>query len=657
MKPFRCEGAAFTLRTPVVLGAAIILAACNGGPVQKSSSSADSSSVATESSSVAFSSSSLPSSSSVASSSSEISSEQSSSEVSSSSLPAPVMKEVVVPRTTCPQPPENLSAEGGSWPAHHAISDYPVPQYDTVAMFKDYMKPQSAVEHRGVVMQWSMHTPFQADQNPDAKYPLVVYLHGGAEARIEGNGPGFLDNRHAKNFFASNTSLLTVENQERFPAYIIAPYCDGKANQGTRCSFGAAEWASNGYGAINAQLNGDGSPYGAAVEKLIEDLIEQQQVDPARIYVTGPSMGGGGSWDIAARRPDLIAASIPLAGHPLSDSALQILADHKVPVWSHHGASDNTNGYDAANRAIESLANKGGCAWQTTYFPSNNLGDDDPGDSDPSDATHNIWARAYTNPDFWPWVFSIAQPTETQLGYPDSSSSAGSAFEGETLGANNHYDAPKAAAAPVIDGEIDDVWSAADWMAMDVAWTQDFGFQAMTPPQNSQDFSGRYKAVWTEEHLYLLFEILDEHTHISGGGQTWQGDTIEIFLDEDQSGGNHEHDFNAFAYHIGYSKIIEDTGGNIDGHVTVEIKTEGNHHIWEMAIEIYTEHNGYNQTEQEAARVTLEAGKIMGFTPSYIDNDDNGGREHFMSSVDTVGHQTNQGYISADHFGSIALVQ
>ena len=646
MNPFRCEGAAFTLRTSVVLGAAIFLAACNGGPVQKSSSSADSSSVTAESSSVAISSSlsssSTSSFSSVESSSSEISSEQSSSGVSSSSLPAPVMKEVVVPRTTCPQPPENLSAEGGSWPAHHAISDYPVPQFDTVAMFKDYMKPQSAVEHRGVVMQWSMHTPFQADQNPDAKYPLVVYLHGGAEARIEGNGPGFLDNRHAKNFFASNNSLLTVENQERFPAYIIAPYCDGMANQGTRCSFGAAEWASNGYGAINAQLNGDGSPYGGAVEKLIEDLIEQQQVDPARIYVTGPSMGGGGSWDIAARRPDLIAASIPLAGHPLSDNALQILADQKVPVWSHHGASDNTNGYDAANRAIESLANKGGCAWQTTYYPSNNLGDDDPGDTDPSDATHNIWARAYTNPDLWPWVFSIAQPTETQLVYPDEDGSNG--FEGETLDANNHYDAPKASAAPNIDGEIDDVWNEAPWMAMDVAWT---GFGNLTAPQSDDDYRGRYKVIWDENNLYLLFEINDDVID-TNSNDYWDRDTIEIFIDEDDSGGGHEFNTNAFAYHISHEGDVRDKV-NIDGHVEVQIRREGTVSTWEIQLGVYDEQNN---------RVTLDSSRpMMGFTPSYIDNDDGGQRDHFMSSVDTDGHQNNQGYQNADAFGSLSLVE
>lgn len=636
MKPFRCEGAAFTLRTSVVLGAAIFLAACNGGPVQKSSSSADLSSVAAESSSVALSSSSVPSSSSVASSSSDISSEQSSSEASSSVQL--IEKQVIVPRTECPPaPPE---PDYGSWPANYAEAAYPS-THDTVRNFKELMAAQPAFNETGIDLPWNLHEPRQASEDPDARFPLVVYIHGGAERGSDPNAANVhLNNRHAKNFFASANSLLTPEHQEQFPAYIVAPLCN--------CQFYGNEWASNGGANFNMQDNP--SRYGEAALALIEKLIKEKQIDPARIYVTGPSMGGGGSWEFAVRRPDLFAAAIPLAGHPPSTSDLAKLRETLVPVWSNHGEGDGNNPIGDAQNAVDYVSQGGGCAWISRY--PKGTGADDPADSDPSDAPHNIWARAYTNPDFWPWIFSIAQPTETQLVYPDEE--GGNVFEGETLDANNHYDAPKATAAPVVDGEIDDVWSGAPWMAMDVAWT---GFENLTPPDDNQDFAGRYKAVWTEEHLYLLFEILDETIHLAGGGQTWTGDTVEIFLDEDQSGGQHAHDFNAFAYHVGYGKLVEDMGGNIDGHVTVEIKTEGNRHIWEMAIEIYAEHSGYNQTEQEEARVTLEAGKTMGFTPSYIDNDDNGGREHFMSSVDTEGHQNNQGYISADDFGSITLVQ
>lgn len=546
---------------------------------------------------------------------------------------------------------------GGSWaPAFAHATDH---SQDTVANFKDLMIEQPKFAHGNVAMAWALHKPFQGEQNPDLTFPLVIYLHGGAEARLDHNNAAFLDNRHAKSFFASSNSLLTAENQENKPAYIVAPFCDGKTSQGKPCAFGNAEWASNGYGAINAQLKGEGSPYGAAVEALVEQLIATQPIDRARIYVTGPSMGGGGSWDIAARRPDLIAAAVPLAGHPLSNTSLEILAEHKVPVWSHHGEQDNTNSYSAAKNAIESLAQKGGCAWQSTYIPSQNLSDDDPADSDPSDATHNIWARAYTNPELWDWVFKQKQPRFGEVVASSSStttssvtsSSVSSIDNSQTLLAANSYRAPKASVAPVIDGAIDAVWDNAPWMEMSIAWI----FEQLTQPDSNVDFSGKYKALWTEDHIYLLFDITDDI--IGTDGQYWQQDTVEIFVDEDQSGGQHNQSHSAFAYHVNYSGDVVDNGGSIDGHITFAIEKIEARYIWEIKMEIYADHNGYDPNAQEAARVKLQAGKVMGFTPSYIDNDNNGNREHFMSSVNTPGHQNNEGYLNASVFGSLELVE
>lgn len=190
---------------------------------------------------------------------------------------------------------------------------------------------------------------------------------------------------------------------------------------------------------------------------------------------------------------------------------------------------------------------------------------------------------------------------------------------------------------------------------MTVAWT---GFENLRPPSSPEDFTGKYKAMWTADHLYLLFDITDDVINTSG--QYWEQDTVEIFIDEDQSGGQHNHSHNAFAYHINHNLEVVDNGGDpamIASHISAAIKSEGTRHIWEIRMEIYAEHNGYVMSEQEAARVTLVAGKVMGFTPSYIDNDGNGTREHFMSSVNTPGHQSNQGYLNADSFGSIELIE
>ncbi len=188
---------------------------------------------------------------------------------------------------------------------------------------------------------------------------------------------------------------------------------------------------------------------------------------------------------------------------------------------------------------------------------------------------------------------------------------------------------------------------------MTVAWT---GFESLVAPNDAADFSGKYKAMWTEDHLYLLLDITDDV--INTTGQYHEQDTVEIFIDEDQSGGQHNHSHNAFAYHISHTLEVNDNGGSpetIASHINAAIATQGTRHVWEIRIEIYEDHNGYDLNAQEAARVALSAGKVMGFTPSYIDNDGNGSREHFMSSVNTAGHQSNQGYLDASSFGSIEL--
>lgn len=240
------------------------------------------------------------------------------------------------------------------------------------------------------------------------------------------------------------------------------------------------------------------------------------------------------------------------------------------------------------------------------------------------------------------------------------------------------FDVRFAAKAPVVDGDPGDAaWARAEWVPMDkLMW-------GSLPEKN--DFSGRYKLVWTEGHLYLLAEITDDVLHDSHPDpleKYWDDDALEVFIDEDASGGDHLFNYNAFAYHISLDNQSADIGPYLSeadeqaekvnvrlfpGHVKSQWKRSQdapNKLYWEVQIAVMGEnYQDSDALETQAAQaVSLEAGKVMGFMLAYCDSDgrnEDGGREHFMGDVDIepVNGDRNLGYINASVFGQIRLVE
>ncbi len=218
----------------------------------------------------------------------------------------------------------------------------------------------------------------------------------------------------------------------------------------------------------------------------------------------------------------------------------------------------------------------------------------------------------------------------------------------------NRYDAPRAATAPIIDGVAEALWDQAPWAPIDVFW---LGAQVPT----AQDFSGRYKAMWDANNLYLLFDITDNvllDATANPLDRYWDDDSVEIFIDENKNGGNHQHNTSAWAYHIGIlGDTVDSTNGTnaklLNDHVTLRRVTLGGKHLWEMSMRVY----GENYLDGTAnVPVPLFVGKLMGFSAAYNDNDASAQRESMIGSVDTVGHKNNMGYIDASVFGSMRLM-
>lgn len=183
------------------------------------------------------------------------------------------------------------------------------------------------------------------------------------------------------------------------------------------------------------------------------------------------------------------------------------------------------------------------------------------------------------------------------------------------------------------------------------------------PDYPPTDFQGRYKVVWTTERLYILAEITDDiliDTHRNPLVQYWDDDCLEVFLDEDFSGGNHQFNHNAFAYHMSLDNQAIDIGTDqkprsYSHHVDSQWKQHGDTLIWELAIAVYDDtyvDGGDNNTP-----LTLAAGKILGLMLAYCDNDGSDIRENFVGSESVPTGPTDRGWIDAGLFGKLILTE
>ena len=219
----------------------------------------------------------------------------------------------------------------------------------------------------------------------------------------------------------------------------------------------------------------------------------------------------------------------------------------------------------------------------------------------------------------------------------------------------SEYRAPKAKRAPSVDGVADElIWQRASWHDIEHRW--------LGPEYPPEDFQGRFKVAWTRQRIYVLVELVDDilfDSHRDPLVQYWDDDCLEIFLDEDYSGGNHQYNHNAFAYHMSLDNQAIDIGTDklphrYSHHVQSRWRQRGNKIVWELAIDVYTDK--YVDGSDKNVPVKLSAGKVMGLMIAWCDNDGSELRENFIGSESAAGENKDRGWIDAGLFGSLVLV-
>jgi predicted peptidase len=121
--------------------------------------------------------------------------------------------------------------------------------------------------------------------------------------------------------------------------------------------------------------------------EITDQLQKDFNVDKRRLYLTGLSMGGFGTWDALQRWPDKFAAAVPVCGGGDVGQAKQIA---KVPIWVFHGAKDSVVKPDRSRKMVNAIRAAGGDSKYTEY----------------PEAGHDSWSETYRNPQLYDWLFA-----------------------------------------------------------------------------------------------------------------------------------------------------------------------------------------------------------------------------------------------------------
>ncbi|RPI02255.1 MAG: T9SS C-terminal target domain-containing protein, partial [Calditrichaeota bacterium] len=189
------------------------------------------------------------------------------------------------------------------------------------------------------------------------------------------------------------------------PCFVVAPQCP------LNNRWVDSDWSTGSYRISNTPVSNEM----LAVIDLIDALIKEFPVDVNRLYVTGLSMGGFGTWDIITRYPDKFAAAIPMSGGGDSTRALRI---SHLPIWAFHGQVDTTVPADGSRQMMTAFEHLGREVVYTHCDHGDCTGKSQADVAAAIDAgattlytewkgaNHVMWAQSFDYPLLFPWVFA-----------------------------------------------------------------------------------------------------------------------------------------------------------------------------------------------------------------------------------------------------------
>ncbi|HWG45690.1 MAG TPA: dienelactone hydrolase family protein [Gemmataceae bacterium] len=187
------------------------------------------------------------------------------------------------------------------------------------------------------------------DYKGDKPYPLILFLHGSGETGTDG-------------IKQTKVGLAPAikKNEKTFPFLAIFPQSQKRT------------WRASSNDAKRAL-------------DILAEVEKEYKVDAKRVYLTGLSMGGFGTWSLAVAHPNKWAAIVPICGGGDPKQADKI---KDIPCWCFHGDADKAVKVEGSRKMIDALKKAGGEPKYTEY----------PG------VGHNSWDKAYGTKELYPWL-------------------------------------------------------------------------------------------------------------------------------------------------------------------------------------------------------------------------------------------------------------
>ena len=202
-------------------------------------------------------------------------------------------------------------------------------------------------------VNYLLYLPKGYDSKEAKRWPVILFLHGAGERgtdiwRVAIHGP------------AKNVSILPD-----FPFIVVSPQCpEGQI------------WSRD------------------VLLALLDEVVAQYAVDTKRVYLTGLSMGGYGTWDLGLAHPDRFAAILPICGGGQMISVILSSRDRgaalqSLGVWAFHGGKDPVVPLQESQRMVDALKKAGVTDVKLTVYP---------------EAGHDSWTETYKNPELYEWL-------------------------------------------------------------------------------------------------------------------------------------------------------------------------------------------------------------------------------------------------------------